>query len=415
MPYERRSPAPGRRADILLIVGFFAILLYPSLSLFENPETLKARGVLENRTLTARPPIWRLAMEPSKFVADFKSFFEDQFEGRGPLVTFNSLIRYSLFQTSTNAYVVAGRRGALFYTGEAFVPRHDFGNEVAKYRRVLPVTENRIRRLHDFLLSRKKWAEEMGAEFLFVVAPDKSSIYPELLPGWLDRLDGPTLTDKLVAHLEATADVNFIDLRPSLERAKQPGHPLYYLSDTHWNHEGALVGFNEIVRRLQTKFPAIEGLKEEDLIRARVRYGGDLAHMLHLGTYLAEPTLVLNVKSPRSKAVPFPYDATPVPTWDKPPAAYQVADPRLPKALIYHDSFMERLTPYITECFQSTVFIRDRCVVKNTVKGYKPDIVILECVERSLYPLAYRVDELLPVMEPAMVAENAEQLGTRRR
>ena len=215
MSYERRDGGSNRRADILLVVGFFSILLYPSLALFEAPEALKAKGKTERRTLTPRPPIWELAAKPSKYVDDFKSFFEDQFEGRNELVTLNSLLRYRAFRTPTNSQVIVGKHGVLYYAGEAFVRPFDIGHELADFRRVLPVTERRLERIHDMLAKRKKWAREMGSEFVFVIAPNKTSIYPEAMPDWVNRLDGPSFTDELVAYLQAKGDVDFIDLRPA--------------------------------------------------------------------------------------------------------------------------------------------------------------------------------------------------------
>jgi hypothetical protein len=49
------------------------------------------------------------------------------------------------------------------------------------------------------------------------------------------------------------------------------------------------------------------------------------------------------------------------------------------------------------------------------VKGYRPDVVILECVERNLYYMAYLTDDLVPTIEPAMLAETYVDPPTRTR
>jgi len=390
----------------LLIVGFFTILAYPSLSLVENPEDLKARSQLENRALTPRPPIWQLAKEPSKFVAQFKAFFEDLFEGRGRLVTLNSLVRYKAFEASSKPTVLAGRRGSLFFAGEPVVPRHDFGHEAAKYRRVLPVTDRRLKRLEDLIDGRRKWAESMGAKFVFVVTPDKSTTYAELMPLGMNRLDGPSFPDQLISHLKANTPVEIVDLRPAVAAAKAPGRPVFYLRDTHWNHEGAFAAYQELTRWLKDKFPAIQPLTWDDVDRRDGRHQGDLAQMLHIGEYLSEPTTQILLKSPRSSIQTFPYDSTPVWSWAAPPVYYRSSDARLPRALVYNDSFMLLLMQYLAENFDTSIFIRDQRIVTNTVKGYKPDVVIFECVERTLYYLAYQTDDLQPNIEPEMIAEN---------
>jgi hypothetical protein len=295
------------------------------------------------------------------------------------------------------------------------VAPHDFGHEAAIHRRVLNVTERRLDRLHDLLVSRKKWAEGLGAEFLFVIAPDKTSIYPEFLPDWFDPIEGPSLTDQLVARLQAAGDVDFLDLRPALKEAKRGGRPLYYAGDTHWNSEGAFVGSSAVARWLHARHPAVEPLGDDDLVRARVRYQGDLSRLLHLESSLEESSILARLKSPRSAPAPFPGDPTPIATWSRPAFALQVADPRLPKALIYHDSFAEGMTPFLAECFQTSVFVPDLRITRSTTGGFKPDIVIFECVERTLYPLAGLTDDLIPAPEPALIAEVDDQLRPRRR
>lgn len=406
-----------RFADFLLIAAFFALLSYPALALFENPEELQARFAYEKRALGRKPALWDLATAPSKFAAEFKSFFDDQFESRGRLVALNSAIRYELFNVSSSGKVLPGKHGALFYAGEPVVPRYDFGHEAAQFRRVLPVTRRRLDRLRAILESRRKWAHDMGAEFLFVIAPDKSSSYPEQMPEWMNRLDGPTFTDLLVAHLKATSVVDVVDLRPAIRRAKESGRPLYYLHDTHWNHEGAFVGYGAITERLRRSRPAIPLLGPDDVVRSRdpEPYQGDLARMLHLEAELAEDSTRLLLKTPRARPIPFPLDATPVATWSKPPQAFRIDDPRLPKALVYHDSFMKSMTPYLAENFETSIFIPDYRVVASTVRGYKPDVVIFECIERSLYYIAYQTDDLLPTIEPAMLAETYVDPPTRTR
>ena len=405
----------NRLSDLVLIAGFLTILSYPAFALFETPEALQAQCRVEKRTPSRRPTLWELAATPSRFATDFKSFFDDQFAGRGRLVTLNSAIRYHAFNVAASARVLIGRHGALFYAGEPLVPRHDFGHEAAKFRRVLHVTQRRLDRLRDLLVSRRDWAHEMGAEFFFVIAPDKSTIYPELMPEWMNQLDEPSFTDCFVAHMRATSDVEIIDLRPALERAKASGKPLYYLRDTHWNYDGALAGSREITRRLQEFSPAIKTLGADDVYRspASKPYHGDLSGMLHLESRLAERSTPIFLKAPRARPITFPCDATPVKSWTAPPQAFRVADARLPKALVYHDSFMELMVRYLAESFDTSIFIYDQRVVAGTVKGYKPDVVILECVERNLYYLAYQTDDLLPTIEPALLAEAVVDRPTR--
>jgi len=411
-----RHRVAARRADLLMVVGFFAILAYPNLVFFRDPAAVKEMERIENRVLSPRPPVWRLWAAPADFTREFKSFLDDQFEGRDQLVTFNSLTRYKALNASVDVRVIPGKHGSLFYAGEAVVPPRDFGHEAAKYRGVLKMSDHRLQRIREILTARKRWAEGMGAKFFFVIAPDKSTTYPELLPDWLDKGEGPTITDKLVDYLRSTSDIDLIDLRPPLQEAKRGGKPLFFMRDTHWNDEGAFVGYQEITQRLVKDFPAIKPLGPDDVVRkSQRRQGGDLAMMLHLQGAFWEPSPCVWVKSPRASVAPFRYNATPISSWSAPPISYEAPDPSLPKALIYHDSFMDRLMPQLVENFQSTIFIRDHRIVGSTIEGYRPDVVIHECVERNLYYLADMTDDLIPNPDPALLAEQVSPNSPVRR
>jgi hypothetical protein len=144
-----------------------------------------------------------------------------------------------------------------------------------------------------------------------------------------------------------------------------------------------------------------------------MRSAGDLSAVLHLESYFHEYSYAYKLKSPRAASMPFFGDPTPIPTWEHPPLAFQTADPKLPKALIYHDSFFLPIMPSLSELFQTTVFIRDRRVFKRTVWNFKPDVLIFECVERNLFPLAYWTDELIPTVDPRMIAEQTDLFAPR--
>jgi len=395
-----------RRADVLLIVGFFAILGYPSLALFEGPEAAAERARVENRMVASRPPIHKLVDDPSAFVAGFKSFFEDQFAGRGRLVTANSKLRLDLLEVSANSKVIVGKHGSLFYAGEPMVPAYDLGHEVAKQRRVRVLSEVRLRQMHEYLLSRKRWAEENGAAFLLVVAPDKTSIYPEFTPDWMAPVDAASVTDQFLGYLAEKGDVEFLDLRPALFEAKKGGQPLYHRDDTHWNQLGGFAGYAAISRRLAERFPSIRPLGPEDLAFSRGLRIGDLVAMLHLNDYVRERVTNVAIKAPRAKEPPYPFDPTPIPGRPRLPKVYQVDDPSLPKALIHHDSYMEAMQPFLAQNFQTSVFVWDFHFVKKKIEGYKPDVLIYEFVERNIPYMNFNLDDLMPAIDPQLVAED---------
>ena len=114
----------------------------------------------------------------------------------------------------------------------------------------------------------------MGGRFVFVVAPNKHTVYPEQLPAGLGRSDTSTRLDQLAAALHERGEP-FVDLRPVLMELKQ-SRRAYQRLGTHCNDVGAHAAYLAIGRRL--------GLPNlwtgEKFVLEHVRSGGDLGGML---------------------------------------------------------------------------------------------------------------------------------------
>jgi alginate O-acetyltransferase complex protein AlgJ len=411
MAYENRAPIGRRVNDLLLIFGFLAISSYPAIALVMKRGESPTVASTENRLLARIPSFSLLMQRPHRFAKTFKAFFDDQFESRNQLVRLNSLVRYRLLRVCSNPAVIPGKHGTLFFAGDhTVVPKYDQGNELVNYRRIRPLTEYQLRRIADIVDRRRAWAASMGAKFLFVITPDKSTIYPELLPASLNRLSGPSPTDQIIDYLHHNTPVNLVDLRGELIEAKRHG-PLYLARDTHWNAHGAFVGYQAVARKLRDLFPRIEPLSPNELTQSTIPYSGDLTKMLNLGELLEEEIALLTPMRPRSHPIPFPLDCRPVATWQAPPMATKIAGSKLPRALVYHDSMVYYMMPYLSEHFETAVYIRDLNVNLESVKNYHPDIVIHECLERMLQYYVDVVDDLRPERAERTIAAKGQRAG----
>src|SRR5262249_33120358 len=135
-------------------------------------------------------------------------------------------------------------------------------------------------RIRGAIVRRRDWARDRGAHFLFVVAPNKSSIYPEFLPDSGRLPNRPSRLDQVLDDLREHTDVEFVDLRPSLLGAKALG-PVYYRFDTHWNDRGLVVAGAAILDQLRAHFRDMPRLdRDECRFEAEPGRIGDLARML---------------------------------------------------------------------------------------------------------------------------------------
>lgn len=312
---------------------------------------------------------------------------EKKFGFRPLLVRLENLLDvWWLRSTPMNQSAVVGRQGWLFLARE----NKDL-NVVDDYRAARLFTPEEIRRWVGEYVTRRDWLAARGIRYLVLVAPNKHTIYPEYLNPAYNKVHAESRTDQLVDAL-AEAGVDVLDLRPVLLAAKalsQGQAKLYYQTDAHWTPLGAHAAFAALLPRLQQWFPALSGRTAgEVVVDYPFYFKGELALML-----------ALSDKYPEKKQFATPRElnrAVVVPSRDYGPQYFQpsllmeTGDPKLPKAVIFRDSFTEALYPFLSEAFSrvlylwpypSTVMTR-RYFDRKVIEEEKPDLVVDAFVER---------------------------------
>ncbi len=68
------------------------------------------------------------------------------------------------------------------------------------------------------------------------------------------------------------------------------------------------------------------------------------------------------------------------------PVAMEIDNEKLPKLLMYRDSYTNALVPLISEHFQKSIYLWTYHMDPKTIEKIQPDIVVLEILERFLDP-----------------------------
>jgi alginate O-acetyltransferase complex protein AlgJ len=172
--------------------------------------------------------------------------------------------------------VIRGKDGWLFLAG-------DTNDVLGQHTGELLLEEETLERWRLLVESRRMMLSEIGASYLFVVAPDTHAIYPEKLP------DG----------VQPVAERPIVQLCDHLERARSPVQPIYLLGDlrrargnrlvcfpvdTHWNEYGAFVGYSRIADEIEETMP-IRRIDEDELLLFEAPMVGDLSYKLEPGRY----------------------------------------------------------------------------------------------------------------------------------
>lgn len=360
--------------DRLVAIGFFLAVALPGLALVFTASKTVTR--FEKRAMAPWP-----ALPPARdFAQAFERAFSDRFGGRDPLVVIHHGGLLALFGVSSLANVLAAGNGWFYWLGED-------GNSLARhYRETLPFPQAQIDGSVAELVRRRDWLASRGIAYVVAIAPEKFTIYPEHLPAWITKGPGPTPYDRLARAMASHPEVAFIDLRPAL-RAAKARELVYYKTDSHWNYNGAVVGYEALMAAVQKALPGridtVAPAPRPPFVPGVDRYRGDLLHMLGRppGVYEDDVAPIGKVLAAEATRCARRIDQGESPDFEH----YACSKPGLPRALILRDSMGIPLIPLLSENFSRSVYVSTRKLDKALVEREKPDIVIEELVERSLH------------------------------
>ena len=368
---DAQSRPAATLSDVALTAVFLAAIFLPPLAaLFGAAPTA---GLTEKRAPASPPALTGHLRALKTFPRRFDAYWNDAFGFRSTLVRSYNRLALTISVTPSNK-VVIGTAGWLF-VGQ------DYG-AVEYYRATRPFSREQLVWWQHVLETRRDWLARRGARYLFLVAPDKHTIYPEYMPATLNRVGTATRLDQLIAHLEANSDFRILDLRAVLRQAKAHD-AIYEPLDSHWNDLGAWFAYDEIVKQVGVWFPRVQPLPLASYDRRWVSgQGNDLAALLSLSDLLPGERLTLVPRTPRRAR--WLETHGPLPLGSVALSVSEMDDPSLPRAVVLHDSFGDILQPFLAEHFARGVYSRQNRFAAELIERERPNIVLHEMVERSL-------------------------------
>ena len=368
-----------RRADIGLIAVFFALLWLPIADTFLHLD--RAPAPHENR-LPAKFPKYQPTLEGTgMFLTGIEAFFNDTFGFRRQLVRWEQNWHWKLFhdtQAGGNTSVLVGKDDWLFFSKPRTV------NNIIG---AMPFTPAELEGWRTLLTGRRDWLRERGIRYLFVVPPDKQSIYPEHMPDWLfARKRHPQRLDQFMDYMREHSDVPILDLRETLLDAKKHAE-VYFHTDTHWNTRGAFAAYRRIVQEVTTlgipATPLQSDAFEEILTAGRT---GDLAEMMGRERLITEKSNPVFNAKPGVPPYELRTDANLIrkkwlpnnePHVTKNPAANG-------RIVMFHDSYTQYLFEFLGRTYGRVVFVWQPQWDKQFIEKEKPELVIDEILERLM-------------------------------
>lgn len=257
-------------------------------------------------------------------------------------------------KTSGNTYiestqVLLGKEDWLFYKTT------EDGDPISDYQGINHYDEATMQAVADKLTNERNQFANYGIDFYILSIPNKSSVYPEYMPDTIERKDTTSRTDLLMKYLEENTDLNVVDAKPILEKAKKKKQ-VYYKSDTHFNQIGAFVTAQTLKDKIDGKTDSLKDVKFDKVMN---NYSGDLA-------------CLCDMQDTFNDDIQYQLDAATVNTKIK-------SNKRI---LVIGDSFSEVMQSIMSQYFAEVKTVNIWSFELSLLDEYKPDIVVWEHAER---------------------------------
>lgn len=353
-----------------LIATCFVAFFLPLLLI----DTKTVYSERENRKLAGFPHIESNGRVNWSFFNELDTYIKDRFGFRHLLIAIDNEIGLRIFNASGTDHVLIGKRGWLYYTKTLD------GDNYSDFMKQNLVSENTIERFVSQLKARFDWCKENDIKFIFMIAPNKHTIYPENYR--FERPPGKTRAEQFLEALDRESIEYIYPKNELISQKTNHSYPLYYLTDTHWNHRGAWLAFNQLSPAIKKNFPDTEFPDVSFDYSLEQRVGrGDLTGMLGRKKYGMDWYHTFSPHEPNWMDS-FSY----VKNEERDGVIISGTNKSLPKAIVYRDSFFSALVPYVSTQFSEAAYEWKMFGKKEKTRilEEKPDIIIWEVVERYM-------------------------------
>lgn len=352
------------KKKVVFIIIYVLLCLTPLAMLPLSKDT----SAEEKRDLSAFPEVKKEGKLNLSFFTEFDAWFTDHMGGRSYLVEAQTMMKEYVFGESANSSVILGKNGWLFYEETA----DDYAN-------VASLTERNSRNVAITLRMMQDYCTERGVDFVFTVAPNKNTLYPDNMPAWYVRTSGKSNLDMLAADLDRFG-VKYADLKSMF--LKEP-KAYYQPRDSHWTYEGGMLAYRTIVNKLSKK----HSLFEDVTFTERADWDADLVNMMYPGAPDTDVQMYPEITYSFAVKGAFVSDMDMV--------IETTGGAGEGSLLMFRDSFGNTTWRYFAEAFAEVDFERAVPYRLNAIDRIGADTVVLEIVERNLKNLA----EKAPMME----------------
>ena len=302
------------------------------------------------------------ALFDNEYYLSFDQYFNDNFSLRSPLILTKRWLDYRIFQTTDIEGIHVGNDGWI-YSRQSI---KDFRKEACNRKQDM---ERLVLELHAI----GKMIEATGRRFFFMVAPNKSTIYPEHV-GFVPKRTtcNRSQYDLFLETIESHPLKGFVRLDQLLQDTKINSPLLYDKTSTHWNDLGARVAAEAI----QAQIMQDDNQKRVfDNKRRDADDTGDLHRRLMGFLNRVDDVPVMRIAS----SAPSEFSS----------------------AIVYGDDFIKNLIPYLAQIFSHVQVIRPNSIPSRQYGEdlQASDLILLERAESELETIRLEMDSIFSTFE----------------
>ena len=290
--------------------------------------------------------------------------------------------------------MLEGRHGFLFLT-------HDTNELLEQHTGTLRFTDSQLEEWRAVLERRIERANEIGARYLFAVAPNTHSVYPENLPPGIASAPRRPIHE-LIDHLARTGSPAQVLYPDALLAAHKDERRMFRRVDTHWTDRGAFLVYRFLIEPLSDDVP-MRVVSENDIFFTDRTVTGDLGSKLDPPRY--ESTEFAHVAFSASHAV---YDNCVDGTGSVIITRCAPAPPAT--CLLLGDSYSFALLKFLSETFRTFVFVQRPSLEPGLLEHLRPDVVLSVMAERFLLRVP---DDERPIPQRELEADKRAQERVR--
>lgn len=358
-----------RKIHKIFIVIFLVLLSLPVL-FFDHLSDI---SISEKRSLARFPAIVVDDSFNTGFFLEIDKYISDRFGLRTPAVRLSNFLTFNVFNKISTSVALIGKNNWLFFT--------DTGKNVNDFMHTNYFSEEQIQTIADNLQEYDEWCKSQGIVFVVRIIPNKHTVYPEYYPVF--KPEGPNRTELLMNELDKRPfNVRYLK-DPLVAEKSSFGYPLYLETDTHWNPAGAFVAYNELREYLATvlsfDFPVYAWVTSYEQVAGY----GDIIKLMGLTTYGTTTTVRKELQDSLYKdSIHLEH----IDILSDDSLRTIQTDAPLPRGIVYCDSFIVALQPFLSTQFSYIEYIRSFSFFsdRERIKEQKPDVVVLSILERNL-------------------------------